>query len=338
LKEVNLDGALLNLATFNGSDLTSARLSGAILRGARLNEACLTGAVLDAADLSHATLKDANLSGANLNGAIFTGTNLTGAVLRRAAVREADLGGTILDRADLSGSDLYATSLVGTHLAGAKLNGCRVYGISAWDVTVDEKTDQSDLVITPLGQATVTVDNLEVAQFIYLMLNNEKIRDVLTTIGKKGVLILGRFSPKRKKVLDALRVKLRKLNFVPMMFDFEKVDDRSFTETIKVLAGLSRFVIADVTNPRSAPLEIQATVPDYMVPFVPILEEGEEPFSILTALQQQYDWVMSVKTYSSIEKLLAKLESRIVRPALELHKKLQLKKAQEIHIESLDDA
>jgi hypothetical protein len=32
---------------------------------------------------------------------------------------------------------------------------------------------------------------------------------------------------------------------------------------------LSRFIIADITNPRSSPLELQATMPDYMIPFVP---------------------------------------------------------------------
>ena len=36
----------------------------------------------------------------------------------------------------------------------------------------------------------ITVDNIEVAQFVYLLLHNEKIRDVIDTIGKKGVLLL----------------------------------------------------------------------------------------------------------------------------------------------------
>ena len=74
------------------------------------------------------------------------------------------------------------------------------------------------------------------------MLNNEKIRDVINTIGEKGVLILGRFIEDRKAVLDAIRDKLRELGFVPMMFDFEKPSQRDFTETIKTLAGLSRFI------------------------------------------------------------------------------------------------
>ena len=109
----------------------------------------------------------------------------------------------------------------------------------------------------------VTVDNLEVARFVYLLLKNEKIRGIIDTIGKKGVLILGRFTPaERKAVLDALRDELRRLDFVPMDFDFERPAERDFTETIKTLAGLSRFVIADITNPKSSPLDLQATVPD----------------------------------------------------------------------------
>src|SRR5262245_31095344 len=55
---------------------------------------------------------------------------------------------------------------------------------------------------------------------------------------------------------------------------------KDFTDTVRLLASLSKFVIVDITNPRSAPLELQATVPDTMVPFVPILQQGEEPFSM----------------------------------------------------------
>ena len=140
------------------------------------------------------------------------------------------------------------------------------------------------------------------------MLNNRKIRNVIDTIGKKGVLILGRFNPSaRKAVLDAVRNKLRELGFLPMMFDFERAEPKTLTETIKVMAGLSRIIIADVTN-KSAPLELQATVPDYMVPFVPLLETGEEPFSMLKDLQQ-YDWVMPVIKYRSIDQLVEKLEN-----------------------------
>jgi hypothetical protein len=62
-----------------------------------------------------------------------------------------------------------------------------------------------------------------------------------------------------------------------MMFDFERASEKDFTETIKILAGLSLFVIVDLTNPKSAPLELQATIPDYKIPFVPIIQKGRNP-------------------------------------------------------------
>ena len=53
-------------------------------------------------------------------------------------------------------------------------------------------------------------------------------------------------------------------------------------------------MIADVTNPKSAPLELQATVPEIMIPFLPIIEEGEKPFAMLQDLWIKYrDWVSS---------------------------------------------
>jgi hypothetical protein len=61
-------------------------------------------------------------------------------------------------------------------------------------------------------------------------------------------------------VLDGIREELRRRDWVPILFDFDKPTQRDFTETILTLAGLARFVIADITNPKSSPLELQATV------------------------------------------------------------------------------
>jgi hypothetical protein len=65
-------------------------------------------------------------------------------------------------------------------------------------------TKQQNLIVTALDEPEVTVDNIEVAQFIHLLLHNEKIRHVIDTITSKAVLILGRFTDERKAVLDAL--------------------------------------------------------------------------------------------------------------------------------------
>jgi hypothetical protein len=184
---------------------------------------------------------------ADLLAANLTGVNLTGADLRNADLSKANLS-----HADLRGANLTKARLVDTDFDGANLTGCTVYGISAWRLNL-AGAQQSDLVITPTDEPRITVDNLEVEQFIHLLLDNEKIRGVIDTLGKKGVLILGWFPNERKAVLDALRTALRQRNFLPMVFDFEKSTQRDFTEIIMTLAGLSLFVIADITNPQSIP-------------------------------------------------------------------------------------
>ena len=130
-----------------------------------------------------------------------------------------------------------------------------MYGISAWDVKL-EGAIQSNLVITPSDESPIQVDNLEVAQFIYLLLNNQKIRSVIDTITSKVVLILGRFTPERKVVLDAIRDELRKRDYLPVLFDFEKPASKDLTGTIPTLANMARFVIADLTDPSSVPLRV----------------------------------------------------------------------------------
>ena len=127
--------------------------------------------------------------------------------------------------------------MIGTQLQDANLSNCRIFGISAWNVNLEGAT-QSNLIITDYDEPEITVDNLEIAQFIYLLLHNEKLRDVIDTIGKKAVLILGRFTDERKAVLEAIREELRRRDYIPILFDFEKPVSRTLTETILTLAHL----------------------------------------------------------------------------------------------------
>jgi hypothetical protein len=221
--------------------------------------------------------------------------------------------------------------LVEANLSNTVISGCRIYGVSAWNVRLNEDTKQKDLIVTDVGEPEVTVDNIEVAQFVYLLLHNEKIRDVIDTVGKKGVLLLGRFTEGRIAVLERLRDELRNRGYLPIVFNFDKPETKDFTETVRLLAGLSRFVIADVTNPKSAPLELQATVPEIMVPFLPIIEEGQEPFSMLTDLWIKHrDWVFEPIYYSSLDKLVGALDKEIIGPAEVRCDELLIRKAEKM--------
>jgi uncharacterized protein YjbI with pentapeptide repeats len=312
LSRANLGGADLREANLSGVDLRQADL-----RGGYLRQANLSGAVLRHANLSGAYLRQANLSGAVLRHANLTEANLT----------EANLHGANLQSANLQRAVLRHARLVETRLEQANLSGCAVYGISVWEVNLRGAT-QENLIITRPQQTTITVDNLEVAQFIYLLLNNENVRNVINTIGKKGVLILGRFT-ERKYVLDTIRTELRQRDYVPIVFDFERPTDRDFTETVLTLAGMCLFIIADITMPKSVPLELQATVPNYMIPLIPIIEEGGTPFSMFVDLWHKYrEWVLDPLYYGSVLELVNVFDQAVIEPAKQRRDILETKKAE----------
>jgi uncharacterized protein YjbI with pentapeptide repeats len=314
LRRADLDGAGLFVAHLAGADLSRAHLARANLVGADLSGADLTGASLSLASLTRADLLEANLSGASLTRAYLLEANLSGADLSGADLTGAALTKANLAGADLTGADLTGALLVETNLQGANLSSCRVYGISAWNVHLGG-TRQSDLVITPVNEPMITVDNLEVAQFIYLLLHNEKIREVIDTITSKAVLILGRFTPKRKAVLDAMREELRSQNYLPILFDFEKPASRNFTETISTLAHMARFIIADLTQAKSLPQELQRIVPDLpSVPVQPILQASAKEYGMFPDFKS-YPWVLKPYPYKNVKGLIINLRDKVIAPA-----------------------
>ena len=313
LTEAKLHEADLTQAVLDGTNLTKAGLYEATLDEANLTRANLTGANLTGAYLGWAALPEADLTQAVLDGANLMEADLSGANLHEAALMKANLTGADLTGADLSGADLTGAHLQETILEKANLTGCRVYAASSWDVNL-VGAQQSNLIITPEGKPVITVDNLEVAQFIYLLLHNEKIRAVIDTITSKAVLILGRFTPERKAILDAIREALRQRNYLPILFDFEAPRSRDFTETISTLAHMARFIIADLTEPSSLPKELEAIVPTLAVPVQPVLEGATHPYSIFQDYWK-YHWVLKVYRYEGLEGLIAALRDRVIAPA-----------------------
>jgi hypothetical protein len=266
---------------------------------------------LPTSDLSFANLSFANLSDADLSGA-----KLSGATLSRAKLTETKLSGANLSRANLTGADLTRSAWVKTDLTETTLTGCSIYGISAWSLNLEGATQQN-LNVSDYGEPAIMVDNLEVAQFIYLLLNNERIRHVIDTITSKVVLILGRFTADRKALLDAIRDELRQrdYDYLPVLFDFDKPAGRDLTETISTLAHMARFIIADITDAKSIPQELQAIVPNLpSVPVQPMLLASEREYVMFEHIRQ-YPWVLATYYYDNLDEVLASIEDKIISPA-----------------------
>jgi len=281
-------------------------------RNPDLSKSNLSNLPLRGVDLSGADLSHSNMYCTNFLDADLSHTNLQNSDLSYACLAYADLTWANLEGCNLSYAKLKYARLVNTSFKNAILTGCEVYGISAWKLNL-EGAIQTDLVITPDDEPILTLDNLEVAQFIYLILNNKKIREVIDSISSKVILILGRFTPERKAILNLIREKLRNSNYLPIMFDFEKPSNRDTHETITMLARMACLVIADITNPKSIPQELVSIVETLpSLPIQPLLENGNEPWGMYDHIKK-YPWVLPILNYHNHEELISSFENKIMR-------------------------
>jgi uncharacterized protein YjbI with pentapeptide repeats len=337
-----LRGANLTDANLEGADLTGAVFSGAFmvrtnLRRANLTDADFRYAGVDWGRMQDATrrsvhwgtgllgiaafgvewyyenafasstlLIDVDLSEATLHGTKLIGANLTGTNFAGANLQRTDLSKSVLENANFNGAkldavDLQSARLVSANLCGAEFRRCLVYGVSCWDVTTDDNTVQEDMIVSQIP--LLTVPSLEVAQFVYLLLNNAKLRDAIDAMSTKIVLILGRFTPERKAVIDGLRDSLRKQNLVPVVYDFQGPTSRNTHETVTLIARLAKCVVADITDPKSVPQELVSIVQTLpSVPVQPLLADGAEPWGMYDHIEQ-YPWVLPLARYRKKEDL-----------------------------------
>jgi uncharacterized protein YjbI with pentapeptide repeats len=328
LRGLDLTVGDVDKINIGGIDLGWARLSGARLSGLRswnvnLTDADLSHANLDLADLSLSYLKRANLNSCRL-----IRTNLTGVEAQGANFRNANLSHAVMN---------------GVHLEGADLRGAKVVGVSTWEVQVDSETKQDGLILEELGdfiedliddtdkgykqRVVGRVCNIEAVQLLYLIRDKYKLKTVIDALTANLVLILGNFSSRRLKILRAVEEKLADLGYAPVVFDFESPDDRDLIETVALLAGLSSFLIVDLTEPRSTPLETMLIAPQLGVPLASIIQKGARPFSMFSALQAKYWWVLPTWTYRDEKHLVRQLPAAIIDPCEKTRARLRRRRS-----------
>jgi uncharacterized protein YjbI with pentapeptide repeats len=324
LQEANLSEAILIGANFTSAILREANLEEAILPWSSLTNARLMGATFNNAILSYSHLyktwlfeiefNNAVLRYANFEGSTLSEVQLEGANLTRAMFPFCQIDNTNFTEARIRAVNFQAACLRNVDFTRAKITRCQVYGIATWDLNTDQAI-QADLDIVYGLSDPITVDNIELAQFIYLILKSPKIRDVIDTITSKVVLILGRFNPERKRILDSIREELRKRNYVPVMFDFERPASRDFIETASTLAHLAKFTIVDLTAPRSVQHELADIVPHLAIPVKPLLLAGKRSIWGTASSLWKYPWMMDITRYKDISDLMGKFTTEVIDPS-----------------------
>jgi len=344
LAGANLSGANLSRAKFFRADLSQADLSRANLFKANLSQADLAGINLNGADLTGAFLIRANLSGATLHQACLKGANLGQASLFRASLKSAVLCQASFFKADLSEADLSESNLEGANLQEAVLertnlrsanaananlcfatllranldhavlDNCAVYGTSLWDVSLAESR-QRDLDIMPAQEPVLSVDSLQTAQLVGMLLHHERARYDVFSITLNTVLVIGRFPPDRKPILEAVKEALRRGDYSPLVLDFHLPGSGDKNEIVKTLGRMSRFVVADLTDDRRIAQTLDAVVHFLpSIPIQPVAEEGREA-GVVDSHYFKYRWVLPFWRFKDRADLAGRFGPEVIAPA-----------------------
>lgn len=314
-KDVHTYETTYDMPEFTGYNLSNMNLNKISARNSYFTRCFLAGSDLHFSDLCFSFFQNCCFEGASL-----AVTKIGSAEFIECDFTNADLSHCSAEETNFAGSKFIATklsnmSLVKTDFTNTVLDEARVYGVSAWDLVLDG-SKQSNIYIEENG-TSITVPTIELAQFISLLVNNSKIREVIDTITSKVVLILGRFTEERKAVLDEIKEELQDRDYLPVLFDFEGPSSRDVTETIITLASLAKFVVADISSPKSIPQELTSIIPHFpSLPVQPVIEQSQREYGMFEHFKQ-YPWVLEEIKYSEndirslVEKVTGNCENHI---------------------------
>jgi len=299
-----------NRVNFSGMNLSGVMILEAFAEGLNLRDSLFEGAQFEEGDFSRA----------DFSGATFRNTKFNKTVLTRAN----------FDGATFVNCNLNRTNLVGASFRVREITETVVYGISAWDLQTSDDMKQSKLVIERTyglyseliakGKIPMMVDDIELAQFVYYLSNHKKIRDMLNILNDKGVLLLGRFKDGGLERLYSMREWFQSKGYIAMIFDFERPDNLSLTETVVTMAGLSQFVVADLSG-SSVPAELQSIFSQIKKP---VFAFGD-PYALFPDLADQTRVIVIAGNDSDVlpglEKIMPEVEKLYAQRLMQLAKR-----------------
>ena len=149
------------------------------------------------------------------------------------------------------------------------------------------------------------------------------MRKTINILNKKGVLLLGQFKDGGKERLYKLHEWLRKNEYMPMIFDFDRPDNLDITETIVTMAGLSKFIVADLSG-GSLPQELYAIATNFKKPIIAF--SYGDPYSMFKDIKRRNPNVLDF-IVTKDEEVIGKLES-LVPEAEAINKQMILELAE----------
>lgn len=176
----------------------------------------------------------------------------------------------------------------------------------------------SKAVLAQSAQRVARTEAIGDLQRLVKQLDGPSYGELMSELVARGVLILGRFTERRRKILEAIRQALqqRTESYIPVLFTFQKPEGRDLIESVVGFAALSRFVIADLTEPKSIPAELQQIVPTYpSLPVVPIMSAAAREYATFGNIKRRANVVKPTVVYHDQADLLHILGAKVIARA-----------------------
>lgn len=220
------------------------------------------------------------------------------------------------------------------YLKGCAFDAVLVDGIGAWSNRMDSVSRNSQNCL--LGEkSAVHVHNLETSHF-HSIVGNVGYSHLIDEMCEKCVLLLGRFTGENSETVRRLKDALHAEELLPIVFDFEGPKSRNLTETVCILAHMSKFVVADITDQKSVGHELQSIIPRLAVPVVPIIR-GDAPVFALFYDYATADSVLDLVRFASLDALSLMIKDRIVEPARSRCKQIEEKRMRIAELRKIEE-
>jgi len=156
-------------------------------------------------------------------------------------------------------------------------------------------------------------------------LDGEGVSRMLSEIASRSVLILGRFTPARKPTLELIRreISTEPRQYVPILFDFDRPRELTMLESVLRFAAVSRFVIADLSDPKWVLAEFGKIAGAFnSLPIVPIIRASQREDEVI-AYVEGFRSAHKVVRYRDEAHLRSILDSEILKAGETLHDELK---------------
>lgn len=255
----------------------------------------------------------------------FTNSEFRKCTLKNASFLKAILSDCKFINTKMEDLNFFGASLINSYFEKGSIQDCRIFGANIWSITT-KKTLQKDMRIIDESTGSdgvsnqITIDDIELGNIVYLLAANSNFSKFIDQSKSNFVLILGRFGDYLPR-LEAIKQKLREERFSPIVFDFTAPTSLDLIESIMLLSLLSKFIIVDLTEPKSVPAELQSILTSIMIPVAPILDAQSKVYGTYS-FTNRYKWVLPVLIYNSVPELISVLKPAIIDPANRLFREI----------------